>query len=89
MTALEPKRRTVAIDFLCLDLDVCGRCRGTDANFETAWSAVRGVLEAAGAPAYRARRKPQGSRAISAFINAPTRLVAANFGDTALASSAT
>lgn len=48
MTVLNAKARTVAIDFLYLDLDVCTRCRGTDANLETALTAVQGVLEAAG-----------------------------------------
>jgi len=36
MTAFDAKRRTVAIDFLYLDLEVCTRCRGADANLETA-----------------------------------------------------
>jgi len=49
MTALDAKRRTVTIDFLYLDLEVCTRCRGTDANLETAVPPARGVLEAAGA----------------------------------------
>jgi hypothetical protein len=37
----------VTIDFLYLDLEVCGRCRGTDANLDKALAAVQGVLEAA------------------------------------------
>ncbi len=49
MTALNAKARAVAIDFLYLELDVCTRCRETDANLETALTAVQGVLEAAGA----------------------------------------
>jgi hypothetical protein len=49
MTTLDAKRRTVAIEFLYLDLEVCTRCRRTDANLETALTAARGVLEAAGA----------------------------------------
>ena len=40
-------RRTVDIDFLYLDLEVCARCRGTDASLETALRTVTGVLEAA------------------------------------------
>lgn len=40
--------RRVDIDFLYLDLEVCARCRGTDANLATALNAVRGVLEASG-----------------------------------------
>jgi hypothetical protein len=42
-------RRTVAIDFLFLDLSTCGRCLGTGANIETALAAVEGVLRAIGA----------------------------------------
>ena len=49
MTPAAAATRTVAIDFLFLDLDVCERCRGTDANLDTALASVRGVLEAAGA----------------------------------------
>jgi hypothetical protein len=49
MTPFDPKERTVAIEFLYLDLDVCARCRGTGANLDTALTATRGVLEAAGA----------------------------------------
>lgn len=49
MTTLDAKRRTVAIDFLFLDLEVCTRCRGTDANLEAALATAKGVLEAAGA----------------------------------------
>jgi hypothetical protein len=42
-------RRTVAIDFLFLDLSTCGRCLGTGANIGTALAAVEGVLRATGA----------------------------------------
>ncbi len=49
MTALDANRRTVAIDFQFLDLEVCTRCRGTDANIDAALTAVQGVLESAGA----------------------------------------
>jgi Domain of unknown function (DUF2703) len=42
-------RHTVAIDFLYLDLEVCTRCRATDANLETALTTVDRVLESAGA----------------------------------------
>jgi hypothetical protein len=41
-------RRQLQIDFLYLDLEVCTRCRGTDASLEAALSTVDGVLEAAG-----------------------------------------
>lgn len=49
MAELPEAKRTVAIDFLYLDLEVCGRCRGTDANLRAALDAVQEVLEAAGA----------------------------------------
>jgi hypothetical protein len=42
-------RRTVAIDFLFLDLSTCKRCRGTGANIEAALAAVERVLRATGA----------------------------------------
>ncbi len=40
--------KKIVIDFLFLDLDVCGRCRGADHNLEEALKEVSGVLEAAG-----------------------------------------
>jgi hypothetical protein len=42
-------RRTVAIEFLFLDLSTCGRCQGTGASIETALAAVDGVVRATGA----------------------------------------
>jgi len=40
--------KRVEIEFLYLDLDVCTRCKGTDANLETALRIVREVLLASG-----------------------------------------
>ena len=40
--------KKLEIEFLYLDLDVCTRCRVTDANLETALRSVRSVLEASG-----------------------------------------
>lgn len=44
----KPVRRTVEIDFLYLDLSMCGRCKGTDANLDAAMAEVSGILKAAG-----------------------------------------
>jgi hypothetical protein len=44
-----PDKKRVAIDFLYLDLDVCERCKGTDANLEAALATVGSLLESAGA----------------------------------------
>ncbi len=43
-----PEKKQIAIDFLYLDLEVCGRCQGTDAVLEEAIADVGGVLNAAG-----------------------------------------
>lgn len=42
-------QRQVKIEFLYIDLEVCDRCLGTDANLEAALSEVSGILTAAGA----------------------------------------
>jgi Domain of unknown function (DUF2703) len=44
-----PDKKRVAIDFLYLDLEVCERCKGTDANLEAALATVGTLLESAGA----------------------------------------
>lgn len=44
----EHERSKIEIDFLYLDLSVCGRCKGTDANLDEAVAEVSGVLKAAG-----------------------------------------
>ncbi|WP_202943741.1 DUF2703 domain-containing protein [Heliomicrobium modesticaldum] len=41
-------KRRIVIDFLYLDLSVCTRCRGTDANLDEALAEVSQVLEATG-----------------------------------------
>jgi hypothetical protein len=40
--------RRLEIEFLYLDLDVCARCKGTDANLETAIRMLHEVLKASG-----------------------------------------
>ena len=41
-------KRELVIDFMYLDLETCGRCRGTDASLEAALTEVERVLDAAG-----------------------------------------
>ena len=41
-------RRTVAVDFLYLDLSTCRRCGGTDANLDRALDVLEGVLRTTG-----------------------------------------
>jgi Domain of unknown function (DUF2703) len=74
MTGFDANRRTVAIDLLYLDLEVCTRCRGTDANLETALATVKGVLEAAGAEVRLTRTlvdSEQKARTLG-FLSSPT-----------------
>jgi hypothetical protein len=42
------KARSATIDFLYLDLESCGRCRGADASVDAALADVRAVLASAG-----------------------------------------
>ena len=44
----DSKVKEIVIDFLYLDLSVCARCQGTDANLEDAILEVSSVLKAAG-----------------------------------------
>ena len=44
----EQEKKQLVIDFLYLDLSVCGRCQGAESNLEEALAEVSGVLEAAG-----------------------------------------
>lgn len=74
MAHLDETGRTVSIDFLYLDLEVCGRCRGTDANLEAALAAVSDVLGAAGAEV-RVKKTLVDSEAKAralGFVSSPT-----------------
>jgi hypothetical protein len=42
------REKRVEIEFLYLDLDACTRCKGTDANLETALRILQEVLQASG-----------------------------------------
>lgn len=42
------REKQIEIEFLYLDLDVCTRCKGTDANLETALRTVQEVVQASG-----------------------------------------
>jgi hypothetical protein len=44
----EPEKKRLIIDFLYLDLSVCGRCQGTEKNLDEAISGASAVLKAAG-----------------------------------------
>lgn len=42
------KEKVITIDFLYLDISVCGRCQGAETSLDSAIKEVSGVLEAAG-----------------------------------------
>jgi uncharacterized protein DUF2703 len=66
--------KLVEIEFLYLDLDVCTRCKGTDANLETALHAVQEVLQASGANVSTRKvlvDSEQTARKLS-FVSSPT-----------------
>jgi hypothetical protein len=74
MISSEPGGKTVAIDFLYLDLEVCERCRGTDANLDAALATVGSVLESAGAKVRVTKTlvdSEQKARALG-FLSSPT-----------------
>jgi hypothetical protein len=48
LVASPESTQQLVIDFLYLDLETCTRCRGTDANLDTALAQVGNVLAAAG-----------------------------------------
>ena len=67
-------RRKVKIDFLYLDLNVCGRCKGTNANLEAAVSEVSQILGAAGVEVSVTKtqvRSEEQARALR-FMSSPT-----------------
>jgi hypothetical protein len=74
MTTHEQRTRKIEIDFMYIDLEICTRCRGTDANLEAALQAVQVVLESTGAEV--AVRKTLVDSEIKAmelgFVSSPT-----------------
>ena len=46
--APEQPKKTLVIDFMFIDLTVCDRCLGTDANLDKALTDVAGLLESTG-----------------------------------------
>jgi hypothetical protein len=69
-TAAQP----ISIDFMYIDLEVCERCRGTDANLEAALAEVSSVLGAAGRePVVRRTlvESEEQARALG-FVSSPT-----------------
>jgi hypothetical protein len=71
---VEPATRPIAIDFMYIDLEVCDRCRGTDANLEAALAEVASVLGAAGRePVVRRAlvESEEQARALG-FVSSPT-----------------
>lgn len=73
---VEPKAAAapVKIDFMYIDLEVCERCRGTDANLDAALAEVSSVLEAAGRePVVRRTlvESEEQARALG-FVSSPT-----------------
>jgi hypothetical protein len=85
MTSLETaKRPSINIDLLYLDLEVCARCRGTDANMEKALTTVQGVLEATGVAVQVTKTlvdSQDKARAVG-FVSSPT--IRVNGSDIAL-----
>jgi hypothetical protein len=68
------KAAAIEIDFMYIDLEVCDRCRGTDANLEAALTEVSSVLEAAGRePVVRRTlvESEEQARALG-FVSSPT-----------------
>jgi uncharacterized protein DUF2703 len=66
--------KRIEIDFLYLDLDVCTRCRGTDANLATALAAVGEVLNAAGVETIVRKTLVESAEqaAMLGFVSSPT-----------------
>ncbi len=93
MTRTLHQTKKVEIDFMYLDLEVCTRCKGTDANLETAIQAIRGVLGSAGIDV-TVRKTLVDSEAKAAalgFVSSPTirvngRDIALDFRESSCAS---
>ena len=66
--------RTVAIDFLFLDLSTCTRCLGTAATIQTALATLEGVLRATGAHVELRRIQVQSEEQARElqFVSSPT-----------------
>lgn len=72
--------RKIAIDFLYLDLNVCGRCKGTNANLDAAVSEVSQILDAAGVEVSitKTQVKSEAQARALRFISSPTIRVNGN-----------
>ncbi len=71
---IPPTSRTIAIDFLYLDLDVCTRCIGTNTNLEAALSEVAQLLRAANVAVSVTKTLVQSEEQARAlgFVSSPT-----------------
>jgi hypothetical protein len=71
---IPPASRRVAIDFLYLDLEVCTRCIGTNANLEAALSEVSQILRAADVAVSVTKTLVQSEEQARAlgFVSSPT-----------------
>jgi hypothetical protein len=71
---IPPMSRTIAIDFLYLDLEVCTRCIGTNTNLEAALSEVSQILRAADVAVSVTKTLVQSEEQARAlgFVSSPT-----------------
>ncbi len=72
--------RKIAIEILFLDLNVCGRCKGTNANLDAALSEVSHILHAAGVEVSLTRTQVKSEKQARAlrFMSSPTIRVNGN-----------